>query len=291
MPIVSQSTVPCSRECTHNPNGMLRKAIREIARAVYVRAFRRRGVVVRINSRRYRVSSSIARGLPPRIDAPALRYWLEAVRGQKVAVDAGANVGIWSILAAREMPAGATILAIEPSPATFQILADCARVADGPATIIPFQGALGDHRGAARFIIDGPSSATNHLGTSSDEGKSVEVALVSLDEVLATRGLNPSVIKVDVEGAELLLLRGAGSTMRRLRPTVVLELHWGRELGSTPKAILQLAREYRYVLADENGDPVETADALLAQNFVIMRPADPAPRGRASAGSSPQRSV
>ena len=269
---------------------MLRQTLRRIASSVYVRAFRRRGVVVRINAKRYRVSSTIARGLPREIDAPALGHWLDAVRGQQVVVDAGANVGIWSILAAREMPAGATILAIEPSPATFQILADCARVADGPASIIPFQGALGDHRGTARLMLDAPSAATNRLGASSDEGDSVEVPLVSLDEILATHGLTPSVMKVDVEGAEVLLLRGASSTMRRVRPTVVLELHWGRELGSTPQAILQLAREYRYELADEKGNPVETADALLAQNFVVMRPAGTSPRGRPSAGSSAQRS-
>ncbi len=120
-------------------------------------------------------------------------------------------------------------------------------------------------------MLDGPSAATNRLGASADKGESVDVPVMTLDEVLEAQGLTPSVMKVDVEGAELLLLRGASSTLRVARPVIVLELHWGRSLGATPESILKLTREYDYVLCGAGGR-VDSAEALLAQNFVIMRP-------------------
>lgn len=256
---------------------MLPEILRGIASKLYVRAFRRHGVAIKINSRRYRVSSRVARGIPRRMDPPALRCWLELVRGRQAAIDAGANVGIWSVLAAAEMPAGARILAIEPSPVSYEILADCARVARGPARIIPVHGALSDHAGRARFTLDGPAAATNRLSTPSENGTSVEVPLFTLDALVAEQGLTPAVMKVDVEGAELLLLRGARATMREARPVVVLELHWGRELGATPQSLFDLTREYGYDVHDEGGLVIDSPETLAAQNFVILRPSSRRP--------------
>ena len=277
--VVSHSKERHSRDAalTGHRQSMLPRMIRAIGRTLYVRAFRRNGVAIWINSRRYRVSSAIARGIPRHIDPPALRHWLELVRGQQCVVDAGANVGIWSVLAAPEMPRDATILAVEPSPASYEILVDCARVAEGPAHIIPVQAALGDHTGIAHLALDAPSAPTNHLSAIASDANSVEVPLITLDDLLAAKGLEPAVIKVDVEGAELWLLRGARNTMREARPVVVLELHWGTELGLTPEALLAVTREYRYAIHDDNDGIVDTPAALLAQNFVIMRPRSDAP--------------
>jgi FkbM family methyltransferase len=252
---------------------MLPASMRRVARAIYVGAFKRRGVPIEINSKRYRVSSSVARGIPRRIDAPALPHWLGLVRGRESAVDAGANIGVWSVLAAAEMPAGARIVAVEPAPASFEILEDCARVSEGPARIIPVRGALGDHVGTTRLVLDSPSAATNRISEDPSQGNTVEVPLLTIDVLLAEHALSPAAIKIDVEGAELLVLRGARQTMRDARPVVVLELHWGRDLGAHPQAILDVAGEYRYTLHDDDGRIVASSDALLRQNFVIMRPA------------------
>ena len=247
--------------------------VRRAARALYTRIYRRRGVLIDINSKRYRVSSSVARGIPRSIDAPALRHWLALVRGCDAAVDAGANIGVWSVLAAAEMPQGARIVAIEPAPAAFEILADCARVADGHARIIPVHAALGDHGGVARLTLDGPIAATNRLSPESGGNPGTEVPLRTLDSVLAELTLDAAVIKIDVEGAELSVLRGASRTLTSVRPTVVLELHWFTELGVTPEAILELSREYRYALYGDDGRVVHEPEALLRENFVVMRPA------------------
>lgn len=246
--------------------------IRGVARTLYTRLHRRRGVSIEINSRRYRVSSSIARGIPRRIDAPALRHWLDLVRGRATAIDAGANVGIWSVLAAAEMPASARILAVEPAPGSYEVLADCARVSEGPARIVPVHAALGDHVGTAHLEIDGLYAPTNRL-TQSASHHSVEVPLSTIDALVQEYALTPAAIKIDVEGAELLVLRGARHTMREVGPAFALELHWGSDMVPRPNVILELARDCNYAVYDDAGRAVTTPDVLLRQNFVIMRPA------------------
>ena len=247
--------------------------MRRAARALYTRIHKRRGVVIDINSKRYRVSSTVARGIPRRIDAPALRHWLALARASESAIDIGANIGVWSVLAATEMRPGARILAVEPAPASFAILADCARVAEGPARIIPVQAALGDRAGAAWLTLDGPIAATNRLSAGPARAGAIEVPLRTLDSLLVEHELDPVVIKIDVEGAEVSVLRGARKTMTSARPTVVLELHWGGELGSSPEAILELSGEYGYALYEDSGRVVHDPQTLLRENFVVMRPA------------------
>jgi FkbM family methyltransferase len=217
------------------------------------------------------VSASVARGVPREIAAPALQCWLDLVRGQNAAVDIGANIGIWSVMAAAEMPAGASVLAVEPAPASYDVLVDCARVAEGPARIIPVQCALGDRDGTAWLALDSPMAATNRLSNASGP-QGVEVRLLTLDALLDAYHMVPAVIKVDVEGAELVVLRGAARTLCEARPTVVLELHWGRDLGAAPETILGIADEHGYTLNDGAGTVLADAEAVRARNFVIMLP-------------------
>lgn len=246
--------------------------VRRTARWVYERLHARHGVAVSINGRSHRVSAMIARGIPSRIDSPALPVWLDFVRGRDAAVDAGANIGLWSVLAAAEMSPGGRLLAVEPGPGAFHVLTDCARVSEASARILPVHAALGDRGGVGFLKIDSPLAATNRLTDGDDEAGTVEVPLITLDELLFERQLTPAAIKIDVEGAELHVLRGARVTLREVRPLVVLELHWGGSMGVSPDALLDLASESRYALYDEANGPIASREALARRNFVIMRP-------------------
>jgi FkbM family methyltransferase len=172
------------------------------------------------------------------------------------------------------MPVGARVYAVEPSPGSFEILRDCARVNDAPAAIIPIQAALGDTGGVARLHVDSPTAATNHLTRDANARSGIEVRVLTLDALCAEHALRPGAVKIDVEGWELRVLNGGQDTLRAIRPVIVLELHWGGETDLQPRDILVVARDLNYRLLDGTGAAVDDESRLLRQNFVVMRPAE-----------------
>ena len=243
--------------------------IRSLARRAYA-LLHPHGVRVRINDSPLRLPASIARGVTRRIDAEALAPWLALASGAHTIIDAGANVGIWSAFAARVLRPGGRVHAFEPAPASFRVLCDTARVAYGPGRIVPVHAAVGDRDGTTHIALDGDTAATNRLAS---EG--VEVPMVTIDSYCAKQDLAPSAIKVDVEGAELLLLAGASRVLRTHRPVIILELHWRAAMGVTPATILGAATAAGYdpfTIAD--GRLVSDEATLLGENAVILRPRD-----------------
>jgi hypothetical protein len=82
------------------------------------------------------------------------------------------------------------------------------------------EAAVAEHSGQAR--LRAASGATAGL---SEDGK-VTVTTVSLDDLVFARGLPaPSVMKIDVEGAEAAVLRGAGRVLAACRPAILLSTH------------------------------------------------------------------
>jgi FkbM family methyltransferase len=165
------------------------------------------------------------------------------------------------------------IIPVEPTPASYDVLKDCARVLRAPAEILPVYAALGDHIGTARLRIDGPLGSTNRLTTNLGDGPAIEVPLVTIDALLSEHPhFAPRAIKIDVEGAELLVLRGACATAQRMRPVIIVELHWDGDYELTSARLLELSREYGDVLYDGSHRPVDVAGRLNHQPFVVMRP-------------------
>ncbi len=138
-----------------------------------------------------------------------------------VFVDVGANIGNHTLFAAAVCQA--QVLAFEPSPGLARHCAEnlAANGVDGRVQLR--QAGVSDHAGMAQ-VHPGP---TNNAGmTQLKEGGEkgiAEVPLVSLDEEIARLGLTPQVIKVDVEGMEVPVLRGAGRVLRQHRPALYVE--------------------------------------------------------------------
>jgi hypothetical protein len=78
--------------------------------------------------------------------------------------------------------------------------------------------------------------------------KEVQVRLVTLDNYCRQRGVRPSLLKVDVEGAELLVFRGARQLIARYRPIVYAEMlrKWSANFHYHPNQIIDLFREMGY---------------------------------------------
>lgn len=128
---------------------------------------------------------------------------LHALRPGDLFVDVGANIGSYTVLAAKV--AGAQCLALEPVPETFARLQRNLRINDIGSCVQAIQCAVGSGAGTLRFSAD--QDTTNRVVDQSYPGRTLDVPVESLDRLLA--GRSPFLWKVDVEGFEREVLTGA----------------------------------------------------------------------------------
>lgn len=159
------------------------------------------------------------------------------VRPGDVVYDVGANLGLYARYLVATLGAG-QVVSFEPVPENRALLASNLRLGkiEDRVTVLPM--ALADEDGEAEFQLDDMQSASGTLSKVTDGEASVgrqnlglaplttRVPVRRLDTVIAEAGLRPpAVIKVDVEGAEGLFLRGAANLLREHRPHLLVELH------------------------------------------------------------------
>ena len=127
--------------------------------------------------------------------------------------DIGAHAGYHAIMAARTVGAHGRVIAVEPDPDTCAILREqLALNGIGNCTLI--QGAAADRSGTVtlrRLSVDTRRSSLQEIGAS--DGEALQVPSVTLDE-LASRYPCPQMLKMDIEGAEVLALPGGQRLFR-----------------------------------------------------------------------------
>lgn len=152
--------------------------------------------------------------------------------------DVGGHIGYHALGFAAGRPA-TTVVSFEPNPANLaRLRMNLDRNGDLAARIEVVPIALADRSGELTLVasddVDGGGSSCSFLSgsdtplsdTSYDTFARTTVAVRTIDE-LATDGTRaaPSLIKVDVEGAELMVLRGASRTIAGLAPAWLIEVH------------------------------------------------------------------
>jgi FkbM family methyltransferase len=135
-------------------------------------------------------------------------------------VEAGANIGVHTLAIAQQVGPRGRVLAFEPQRSVFQVL--CANLAlNGLEQVEPHWAALGDAEGVIAVPRLDSAQRQNFGGLSLGDAQSGDsVRLVRLDSL----GLPAChLIKIDVEGMELDVLRGATDTIRRWSPLIYTE--------------------------------------------------------------------
>jgi len=152
---------------------------------------------------------------------PAItRYLLEHVRlrAGDVAFDVGANLGWYSVLLSRLSEPGAQIFAFEPDPESYRLLTRNL-AANAAGCVAAFNVALGETAGTAELHRYKSSNNGRHtLLSGNTSGGVVRVAVDTLSAFWERHALGDSpirLLKVDVEGFEYFVLRGAGELLRR----------------------------------------------------------------------------
>lgn len=136
-----------------------------------------------------------------------LRLFDNYVTGAKTVFDIGANFGVLAGLFAQRA-SEARIFAFEPHPETFETLKKNLEQND-VSNVATHQLAMGDSTGTVVFTSHG-SPASNRIAEDPSLYPTIEVAMTTLDQFAEEHGV-PEIdfLKIDVEGAELLVLKGA----------------------------------------------------------------------------------
>jgi FkbM family methyltransferase len=141
-------------------------------------------------------------------DYEEMAFLLHLLRERDLFVDVGANVGTYSVLAAKV--SGARVIAFEPIPSAADALRDNVALNAIGSLVEVRRACAGASRGAVQMTTG--EDTTNHVvETPGDLAGTMTVPVEPLDEVL--RGLAPLLIKLDVEGYELAVFRGASSVL------------------------------------------------------------------------------
>jgi FkbM family methyltransferase len=171
-------------------------------------------------------------------------------------LDIGAAAGYYTLLSARLVGITGRVVSFEPDPNNLQFLrSHVEQNGLSQVTVLPI--ALADETGTARF---GGGSGTG-TGRLCQDGQS-EVAVRRLDDVAVEMGLQPQHLKIDVEGAEMAVLRGGRQLIEKHKPTIFLSTHDGIVPG-IHRRCCELLIEWGYRLSPITGESLDEASELF----------------------------
>ena len=172
-----------------------------------------------------------------------------------IAVDVGANVGWHTLLLARLVGEGGRVLAAEPNPSVRARLQDNLHLNRiRHVDVVPY--ALGDAEGTVAFHApeaDDTGAGDGHVvtATETDGRRVIRVETRRLDTILQAMQVERlDLIKIDVEGFEWPVLKGAEQVIARFRPHIVFETlgEYAERGGGTPEALTEFFQKHRYRL-------------------------------------------
>lgn len=148
-----------------------------------------------------------------------MSFLLHVLRPEDKFADIGANIGSYTMLAAVEV--GAQTLSIEPVPQTFRYLSNNIAINAVETNVKALNLALGGKKGTLKFTKS--LDTVNHVATE-DEIDTIDVPIDTLDNI--TTDFTPLLMKIDVEGFEIEVLRGAKELLKnKTLEAIIIELN------------------------------------------------------------------
>ena len=204
------------------------------------------------------------------LDWNEMTAWRRTLKPGSLFVDVGANVGLYTIWA---LDIGAEVIAVEPDRRSRERLSENLMLNGYSATIVP--AAAGESAGVLRLTVGLDNQ--NHLVLDSDATTvpSATVPVQPLDDIVGDRVVDG--LKIDVEGAELLVLRGARRSLSSQRIRLI-QLEWNRAsldlLGEERASTATFLASYGYELLrpDASGELTPLSDLGFGPD-VFARPA------------------
>jgi FkbM family methyltransferase len=182
----------------------------------------------------------------------------DVLRAGDTAFDIGAHLGYFTLLMATRVGEGGKVVAFEPDPVVMEGLDRNVKRngAQAGAGIVLVPAAVDARPGRVGFVEGRETSRGRLVDTTGD----LEVEVMTLDDLVLQFG-SPRLVKIDVEGRETGVLRGAPETLAEARPVFVIEAH-GEALEAECRALLE-ERGYACEVTREPG---------RAETYLVGRP-------------------
>ncbi|PYU78784.1 MAG: hypothetical protein DMG50_26200 [Acidobacteria bacterium] len=203
-----------------------------------------------------------------------LSYLESALSRGKTFVDVGANLGIYALVASRIVGQSGRVIAFEPSVQSFPRLKQNIAL-NGITNVMALPAAVSDKTGRA-WLYHGPDASQNSLGRNPFlEQKAEEIVTESLDNALRQALVeHVDVMKMDVEGAEELVLCGANRVVTSLRPTIIFEINpqASMRLGLSPRGAWDLLDSlgYDFFVSGPDGSLSKATSPPMNRNVVAV---------------------
>jgi FkbM family methyltransferase len=210
---------------------------------------------------------------PKRTDWKEIKFIQEhMIKDNEVVCDVGANIGFTTMFMSK-CAANVLAYAVEPNPVNLQALYKNIELNDlqQQVTVIPF--AAGKDAGKKIRLTVHPNSS---MAAENEEQETYEAETVSLDLYFSAVEKKPSLLKIDVEGAELMVLQGAKNILAA-RPKLAIEIHVinFREPLQTLREIFEIIDLKRYhcfiqTVADGEIVPFNESEHTLDQLSALI---------------------
>jgi FkbM family methyltransferase len=218
-------------------------------------------------------------------------WFIRTVKPGDTVVDAGANIGYYTIIASKLVGDKGKVYAFEPDPKNFDLLEKNVRMNGCSGNVVLERKALSNRKGTIKLFISVENKGDHRIyqpeGPTRD---SVEVEAVRLDEYFKEYQHGIDVFKTDTQGADGVILEGMKGLLERQSgtPTIFMEF-WPKALlgmGTDGGELLKMLQSYRYRFyeyvpkSDNEVRPVEPADVLKVYpadgsgsqtNFMLLR--------------------
>jgi FkbM family methyltransferase len=186
------------------------------------------------------------------------------IRPDTWVVDVGANIGFFTIGFARFLSGSGRVIAVEPEAQNFSALQRRIGLAHVGDRVIARHAAAADQSGVLRLQLN-----PNHPGDHRLAPDGIPIAAVTLDGLIREcHASSVSLVKIDVQGAELKVLKGAAELLARDRPVLFVEIDDSALRGQGSSAIELLtwlgARDYLPHRLRRRGKPVP----LMPEYFI-----------------------
>ena len=224
-----------------------------------------RGLQLALNPRDPVVSGALRFGL---YENGEVHFFERILRPGQTVVDVGANIGLYTALAARAIGPTGCVIALEPEPETFGFLQQTI-AANGFSNVELHQIAASANPGSARLYRNPDNRGDSRLYDDPLLKDSVAIETTTLDTLLHSRSVD--VLKIDAQGAEGLILAGAtGMFDNSPNLTIVMEFWpYGLErTGYDARTILDQLAARNFRLWEATGQPLRTTqdfDTLISR--------------------------
>ena len=195
-------------------------------------------------------------------DADALQTW---VTPGSTAIDVGANIGFFTILFARWVGPSGRVVAVEPEAENISLLRQRLEEAGVSGVVSVIEGVAAEQPGTLHLVLNPFHPADHRIGA-----QGVRVRSWTIDEIMAQFGWPAvSLIKIDVQGSEIRVLRGAQDIIARMHPAFFVEVD-DRALGEAGFSADQLFDEL-----ERHGyrayDPASPSNSLTRAEAALRR--------------------